>query len=560
MAFHRTVPSGLLSWRGLSLAPLLCLPLAAQGGRLSATLVPGGDVVEFQLAPDGTRLVYRADQDVDGVFELYGVSLDGGTPVRLNGALVAGGSVGRDFEHAFRISPDGSRVVYMADEEQDDVLELFSAPLDGSGPAVKLSGTLVAGGNVLAVPSFAPAVAFAPMTSGAGARVLYVADQEVDEVFELYSAPLDGSQPAVKLSGPLVADGDVVLVSPPFTDGPLWPQPSPDGSRAVYRADQERDEVIELYSVPIDGSEPATRLNPSLGLGGDVYSALFRPDSRTVLYVANRGGVGPTELFRVPLEGTPARVRRTDDRDAISLPLAPFHHVDGVSIAPDGARAVYRANPAGGVNSQLYSVPIDGAHPSSELSHLADGRIAQTGIGADGARVVYAAGGEESFNDQVYSVPIDGSEDRVRISALGYAGGFELSPDARRAVYILRSGLSGPAQLHSAPLDGSEPSTRLEPVGTTPGPFRISPDSRYVLYLRSATPVGPRELYAASIDGSLPDRRLSAPLVPGGSVGDSAGGFAVTAAGRVVYLADQETDEVVELFVTSLVPPHRRAP
>jgi hypothetical protein len=43
---------------------------------------PGGDVLvtgsgpQFEIAPDGSRVVYIADQDTEGVLELYETRLD----------------------------------------------------------------------------------------------------------------------------------------------------------------------------------------------------------------------------------------------------------------------------------------------------------------------------------------------------------------------------------------------------------------------------------------------------------------------------------------------------
>ena len=39
-------------------------------------LLPGGDVVDFLVSPDGSYAAYVADQDTDGVFELYAVVVD----------------------------------------------------------------------------------------------------------------------------------------------------------------------------------------------------------------------------------------------------------------------------------------------------------------------------------------------------------------------------------------------------------------------------------------------------------------------------------------------------
>ena len=95
---------------------------AAAGIKLNGALVAVGNVSNFQISPDSSRVVYRADQQTDNVFELYSVPLGGpaAAGIKLNGALVAGGNV---FD--FQISPDSSRVVYQADQQTDEVFELF---------------------------------------------------------------------------------------------------------------------------------------------------------------------------------------------------------------------------------------------------------------------------------------------------------------------------------------------------------------------------------------------------------------------------------------------------
>ena len=133
---------------------------------------PFGDVNSFQISPDGRYAVYLADQDTDGVNELYSVLLGGGSPVRLNPILPSGRNV-----TSFQISPDSSRVVYQANQETATVFELYSVPLGGPAAAgIKLNGALVAGGNVCLDFQISP-------DSG---RVIYRADQETDEVFELF--------------------------------------------------------------------------------------------------------------------------------------------------------------------------------------------------------------------------------------------------------------------------------------------------------------------------------------------------------------------------------------
>lgn len=71
-----------------------------------------GDVGNnYQVSPDGQFGVYTADDVTDKVVELYSVEFSTGTVTKLNPSLVVGGDV-----QDFRIAPDSSRVVYMADQ------------------------------------------------------------------------------------------------------------------------------------------------------------------------------------------------------------------------------------------------------------------------------------------------------------------------------------------------------------------------------------------------------------------------------------------------------------
>ncbi len=189
--------------------------------KLNGPLVLGGDVDEQQFSPDSSRVVYDADQTTDNVVDLFSVPATGGTAVKLNGPLISGG----DVSGFYSFSPDSSRMVYLADQVTNDVSELFSVPGTG-GSAVKLNGPLVAGGEVSSSD-----VQFSSDSS----RVLYKADQNTDEVVEVFIVPTTGGT-AVRLNGSLVPGGDVSVV-----------QLSPDSSLVLYMADQDADEVVETY-------------------------------------------------------------------------------------------------------------------------------------------------------------------------------------------------------------------------------------------------------------------------------------------------------------------------
>ena len=68
---------------------------------------------------------------------------------------------------------------------------------------------------------------------------------------ELFMASFDGAENK-KLSGPMTFGGNV-------TGSPVL---SPDGRYVVYRADQERDEVHELFATALEGGSEARTYLP----------------------------------------------------------------------------------------------------------------------------------------------------------------------------------------------------------------------------------------------------------------------------------------------------------
>jgi len=279
--------------------------------RLNGLLVAGGDVLDF--AVEGPLVLYSADQEQDGLAELYRVPVDGGLPpVKLNPPLSAGEGVG-DFAsgggrvvyvvggtlhsvpldgsqvatqlssggvdrvvRSFEISPDESRVVYLEDTLDGFVpvaRRLFGAAIAGGGPPVELSGQMVANGKV---KDFA--------ISADSGCVVYRADQETHNVFELYGVAISGGN-AVKLNGGLAPGGDVYEYSIDASTG-----------HVLYRADQEADGVDELFVVGISGGV-VTKVNGPLVSGGGVHAFVLSPTGDFVVYRAKQDLGGSTDLY-----------------------------------------------------------------------------------------------------------------------------------------------------------------------------------------------------------------------------------------------------------------------
>jgi len=170
------------------------------------------------------------------------------------------------FRSNFRVTRD-ERVVFEASPWGLNALRqrgIYTVPMDGSARVQKILG---ARGDPL------------PIKHEVNSRgdVVFVA---LDNSWELFRVSIDGG-PFQRLNPPMVPggmiDGGNVINSPSFVF-------SPDGVWVLYTADQERDNVTELFVVPADGSRASQKLSDPLPADGDVLSYAFAPDSRRVLY------------------------------------------------------------------------------------------------------------------------------------------------------------------------------------------------------------------------------------------------------------------------------------
>ncbi|NOT28886.1 MAG: hypothetical protein HOP15_00395 [Planctomycetes bacterium] len=126
------------------------------------------------------------DQEVRFQSELHSApSAGSAAPIGLNPNLAPG----RNVILPFRITPNGKRVVFLADQDTATAFECYCVPIDGSAKPVKVSGKMTEGGDVVLGP--------------------YLADQQANEVFELYLVAASGSTPPLRVNNPLVSGGDV---------------------------------------------------------------------------------------------------------------------------------------------------------------------------------------------------------------------------------------------------------------------------------------------------------------------------------------------------------------
>lgn len=407
-------------------------------------------IYNVTVSPDSNDVVFMADIDVDEQIELYRVPMTGTTLVKLNPPLASGGRV---FD--FIITPDSSRVIYRAEQEVDERLELYSVPLAG-GPASKLNGPLALSGIVYDYE----------VEAGTG-RVVYMADQDTNDQLELYSVPVEGG-PFVKLNPPLVSGGNLFT----FKIDPV-------SDRVVYSADQDTDDHFELYSVPITGG---TAIKLNMPVSADLVFAFdITPGAAYVMFIAKPTAATAHELYINETGGGTAQ-RRSHD-------LKPGENVSGFQLSPDGTQVVYNVSAAGGGNLYQTSPLAGEAHALT---------TAEPGFGVNGSDFVF-------------------------------------TPDGERVVCLYQHDASSPLKLISVKTTGLpvvQAEVYVPDSGHFLGLYQISPDSQWVVY----------EDYSPTLEFTL-----NAAPVAGGKIVEFGSGFGIGItpdSQRVVYISLVEGNAV----------------
>jgi len=506
-------PTSMTASRSLVLGVLLMLVLLGgcmggdNGGGTPDSVPPTSPVIE--------RTVYLADQDTDDVLELYLV----GSSVKLNPPLPKGKNV-----LDFQITPDKKAVVYRADQDTDEVFELYRVEFANPGVSTKLNSPLPAGGDV-----------WLGFITPDSSSVLYLADQTTDGVLELYRVAFATPGVSTKLNGPLVAGGNV------FFDFAI----TPDNSAVVYRATEATANTIDLYRVPLSTPGLSTKLSGTLPTNSDV-GFLFKitPDSASVVYTVDQPFIVPgvfdfrSELYQVSF-ATPGQSTKLN---------GPLGTVGGIveafigqfEITPDGSAVVYTTMSfSTGDYRFLNRVPFATPGQSTKLNgSVTDRFIDRFAIRPDSSGVVYEANTDSPRNardgTELYLVPFATPGVSTKLNGLLVTGGsvqtlfaqsFAIAPDNSSIVYIADETTNGVIDLYRVPFSTPGVSTKLNGplvaggfVSPSTGDFGITPDSSSVLYIASQTTAGVTELYRVPFATPGTSSKLNGPLVAGGHV------------------------------------------
>lgn len=395
-----------------------------------------GLVREFTWSPDSARLAYTADPDIPGTQEVFVVDRDGANHEKINGTVGVNASV---YLRRISWSPDSRYVAQGVFDSSDDRfagINTFDSQL-GAANSTRVTN-LPSTGAILDY-------GWSPDSTG----IAYLADQEADDVVELFVALPDGSD-IVKINPMLVADGNVESFA--------W---SVDGGRIAYLADQNTDTQLELFAADPDGSNLNT-INGPLVAGGGVSSYAWSPTDAAIAYDARETSATWEELFVTDANG--------GNRVRLNNPPARDSYVGRPDWSHDGTRILFFSDQDIEDVPEIFVATADGANLVKVNEPLVAGRDALYApldvAGAwsvDDSRILYRA---DTFADAEYIV-YAGNPDGTTPTAISpppIAGGgpstwAKWSADGTAAMYLSRPNDPAVYELVFSLIDGQNPQT-----------------------------------------------------------------------------------------------------
>jgi len=455
-----------------------------QGLRVvSGSLIATADVQDFAWSPGRQLVAFRADRDSDDRYELYVADIvNGGSPVRVSGALAAGGNV----QGGFAWRDDGLRLAYVADATVPGQPELFVASLSGS--AARVSPTLAAGGYV-------GTFAWQP----GGLRLAFLADVDGLGREVLHTVSAEGTG--------LSADNAVAGIAQSLA----W---APSGTRLAVLADVANDGRLALRTLDALGgdAQDASALASAANPLASVHSFAWRDDGLRLAYLADRSVAGRLDAWAADPDGS----------DQASLHVAPAgRDVLAVLCQPQGTRVAVLVEDAASGLPTLRIAEDDGTLDLSVVGAPGTVGVQSVAWSPDGARLAWTADTDVDGARDLYSTSDAGAVAPERHSSLGTGEtvfDFAWLPDSSRLLFTSDDDAPVTSVRDLFVVTPGSPAERLTShttLASSVGGYTLTQDGTQAAWDDGLAPGEPRAIFLLTL-ASLPllPLEVTAPLDP----------------------------------------------
>lgn len=530
----------------------------AAGGasvKLNGAMQPLGDVLGaglYEISDNSQKVVYAADKSVDGLFELYSVSINGTSRVKLSPAMTF-----PDLIKEYKISPDSSKVAFVISNSIGGY-ELYSINIDGS-ILLKLDETISSSFTISDI-NF----------SGDSSKIIYIAEKDFDGLHDIYSANADGTSVSkisgnpnqlATLNGDISDDGEYFfylnlgnLYSYNLRTGDKYEVHKPanaaldvsafvvdsQNKKLILRGDLEVNGQFELFICDFDGGNYIKLNHIYESVGNDLMEFTHFPSLQKIVYRVN--------------ENTFDNIHAVNYDSTGYVKLNPALVAGGNVTefkASDAGRVVYKADAEVNALNELYAVDIDGGNPS-KLSQGA--AVYNYLVTSDGSKAVLVSDEDSAGVKEVYSVDTDGNS-WLKISDV-FAGTADatkifLSPNDQTIVYWADQDTDDIEEAYSVNIDGSN----KQKLSSAPSNYYFTaPDDTVNAHLSNDGYVYRRaeddeyfKIYFSPYDGTGSVNIMST-LDPD----DEAESDFVVSAGKVIFRVRRSLSVRTELFSANL--------
>ncbi len=259
------------------------------------TMAGGREVKEMHWSPNDTSIAYRDDSVTNGQYDLYSYNIVN-TVVTTIKTTPAGSSI---FGFAWKKPPfdqlfSTSQIAYKENDTTKTDLYTYTFALFPNPSGTVQNTAVAAGENVQSFKWSQDGVHLAYLKQESSRNNLYVV--------------ASGATTSDKINPPLVANGDVEVYAWGYVpEGPVPIGGSLPDQRLVFSGDMEVNGIFDVYSANLDGTGFINLSNSSaISPDTDVEEFILAQDAKTILYRMDKDTAGVAELYTIDLYGNNA--------------------------------------------------------------------------------------------------------------------------------------------------------------------------------------------------------------------------------------------------------------